>query len=152
MASAFSDALSHLDAERLNLTKVLPVIGNPGGSGSGSGGGGGDGGYPTGPITTTGGQSPGTGDGTTPGGNLPASGGTSGGSSIISFLTDPVGTFFGPQLLRLVLLILGLICVIGAIYLYKDTRGLVTAPVKAAAGVVKAAAQSAAAAAKAGAE
>jgi len=60
----------------------------------------------------------------------PTSGATS--ASLGSFLGSPLGYLFGPSLLRFVIFVLGLICIIGAIYLYKDTRFIVTAPVKAA--------------------
>jgi len=56
-------------------------------------------------------------------------------TSLISCLASP-----GTCLLRLVLLIIGLICIAGAIYLYKPTSELIAAPARAARDAVGAAA------------
>lgn len=49
-------------------------------------------------------------------------------------------TLLGLDLLRIVILILGIICVIGAIYLFKPTQELVAAPARALAAAAPAAA------------
>lgn len=154
MASVFGDALSRLDAERLSLTKILPATGTSGGSGGGDG----TSGFPDWPVGTIIFQVPWT-NPTTPGGNLPGgsagSGSTSAsgsGSTASSSADCTIWNLWCWVGLRSVLLILGLICVIGSIYLFKDTRELVAGPVRLVKGTVKAAAETAAAAAKAGSE
>ena len=64
---------------------------------------------------------------------------TSTSSSVIpTWLSDLFGNAVGPQLLRLVLLILGLICIAGAIYLYKGVgSSIVTVPINLAKKAVK---------------
>jgi hypothetical protein len=55
-------------------------------------------------------------------------------SSLIGGLSGVIACFQNPAacLLRIVLLILGFICVIGAIYLFKPTQEIVSGPVRAA--------------------
>lgn len=99
--------------------------------GSGSGGSGGSGGITTNiPVSST----PTTTTTTT----------TSSGSSwlqnlgnAINFLVNP-SPAVGSWLLRLALFLLGLICIIGAIYLYKGSNPIMAVPAKALKGVVKA--------------
>lgn len=81
-------------------------------------------------------------------------GGGSGGSSKPGSIAGSIGSAIfnnlfggvGSQLLRLVLLILGLICIAGAIYLFKPTSEIIAAPARAAKNAAKAAAAGAVAA------
>lgn len=87
---------------------------------------------------------PGSGGGTTnPGANTSTGSNSASGScsSFFSIFTNPLGCA-----LRLLFFILGIVCVIGAIYLYKPTSEIVAAPIRAAKEGVKAAAVGAAAA------
>lgn len=105
--------------------------------------------YPTGPGALPGGQNPGDGGGPvySGGGTAPPSGsGTPAATtssstgwinSILNWLVQP-GSATGSFLLRLLLFILGLICIAGAIYLYKGSNPLLAVPAKLAKGAVKA--------------
>lgn len=113
--------------------------------------------YPTGPINLGGGQSPGDGSGGGSGGGtappVGSIGSTSAGVNCAnpfnymvypSCWTGQAGQAIGAQLLRLALFLIGLICIIGAIYLYKGNNPVLTVP----AGMVKGATKAVAGAAK----
>lgn len=55
-----------------------------------------------------------------------------GNTGIVSNVSSGLLGLFGGSLLRIVLLIIGLLCIAGAIYLYKPTSELIAAPARAA--------------------
>lgn len=140
--TSFADLVSKLAAGNglpaINRTAFLP---NPGGTG---GGGGAPGGGPslTGVVILPG--SGGSGSSTTTTGTTTVAGGCQPSIYNLYCLFSGSAGVIGNQLLRIVFLLLGLIAIIGAIYLYKPTSGLITGPIKAIKGTVKAIAESAA--------
>lgn len=129
-AQSFADALTQLGSlNPLGRTNVN-IGGGPGGAGFLP--------NPSGPGATGGGSS--GGPSLTGVVNL---GGALGGAAQAAATLGPAGaglgflaglfgggTSVGSQLIRFVLLIIGLICIIGAIYLYKDTNTLIGGVVK----------------------
>jgi hypothetical protein len=104
-----------------------PFLGVGGGGGSWPGGGLNTWpGFQLPPVTIGGGGSPGT---TDPPKTTPVVSGSTiaNAASLVACLLSP-----GTCLLRLVFLILGLICIAGAIYLFKPTQQIIAAPLNAA--------------------
>jgi len=100
-------------------------------------------------IPLPGSGSPAPGKTTTPGSGSITLNQTGLSSSALGFLSSPIGYLFGTSLTRLAFFILGIVALIGAVYLYKDTRFLVAGPLNAAKSAAKNAARTASEAAAA---